>query len=680
MICGIAQSQVYNQTNLTIQSGLTVTAINGWVNEPTGIVDNQGILAYEGTFSNHAVGGGFSTGTGEVIAKGTSTVIVGGTEPANFNQLSLTAPELRLETGNPGDVAFTVEDQLNLGTGKVNLFGRTLDLQNAAATAIISSSGALYDGSAQTSPYPNLGKLRWRTGAQTGVYTVPFIDNASGSAIPVTLNLSVAGDAAGYVEVSTYKASFDNLPYPDQPLVGNLGLAAADNSNDMINRFWRIDASSYTTQPSMSASLAYLNDETCIGFGCGTTIPENRLALYRWDESVNNWDLNLIDGTTSATTNTYTSVAFSDADGWFVLADRCSSLVATITNPLLTCSPHTLGVNVIGNTGVLTYNWLPTTHLDNATASNPVTTTNEDITYTVTVTDQAGCTDAASVSVDIAAFVQEICVVTVDSATSTHNIIVWDKTVSNAIDSFKVYRRDASVFNLIGKVHYDSLSLFKDFNANPNMQSYYYKISTLDTCGIESPLSTTEHRSMHLQVNQGFPSINLLWNDYEGNTVDFYRVWRDSTGLGGAGWHVISSTVTPGGSPVTFTDLTPPQNTTNLQYVVESIWMNNCTATRAINHNTTRSNKKSGSTANSILDFNPSEIIIFPNPNSGSCHIQAPNTHKVLVYDATGKLVENIIWPNDTAVLDLKFETSGLYHVILEGAYGQISRKIAVSL
>ena len=72
-----------------------------------------------------------------------------------------------------------------------------------------------------------------------------------------------------------------------------------------------------------------------------------------------------------------------------------------------------------------------------------------------------------------------ICLVTVNEA-SSHNIIVWDRddqTSVNPIDSIRIYREDGqNNYNLVGAVDYDNLSEFQDPSANPNTQSYSYKI------------------------------------------------------------------------------------------------------------------------------------------------------------------------------------------------------------
>ncbi|MDC3338233.1 hypothetical protein OAW23_10200, partial [Flavobacteriales bacterium] len=124
-----------------------------------------------------------------------------------------------------------------------------------------------------------------------------------------------------------------------------------------------------------------------------------------------------------------------------------------------------------------------------------------------------------------------ICLISVDS-TSTQNKVVWEKPVTAAIDSFMVYREFGSgSYGVVGSVPYDSLSQFYDntIGVNPNITSYRYKISAIDTCGNESQLSDY-HETMHLTTNVGLSGeVNLIWDAYEGFSFSYYRILRDST-------------------------------------------------------------------------------------------------------------------------------------------------------
>ncbi|MBN4051348.1 T9SS type A sorting domain-containing protein [bacterium AH-315-M05] len=120
----------------------------------------------------------------------------------------------------------------------------------------------------------------------------------------------------------------------------------------------------------------------------------------------------------------------------------------------------------------------------------------------------------------------EICLVSVDSS-STQNIIVWEKPVSTGIDSFRVYRDIIGVYKHIGSVPYSALSVYTDSanGVDPNITSYRYKISTIDSLGNESVLSNY-HETIHMVGITGFGTVDLIWDSYVGFPVSAYRILR----------------------------------------------------------------------------------------------------------------------------------------------------------
>ena len=179
-----------------------------------------------------------------------------------------------------------------------------------------------------------------------------------------------------------------------------------------------------------------------------------------------------------------------------------------------------------------------------------------------------------------------ICLISVDS-TSTQNKVVWEKPVTAAIDSFMIYREFGSgSYGIVGSVPYDSLSQFYDntVGVNPNITSYRYKISAIDTCGNESQLSDY-HETMHLTTNVGISGeVNLIWDAYEGFSFSYYRILRDSTFSGD--WELLDSVTS---SNFTYSDNNPPS--IGAAYMIEVVAPGTCTSTKAVNHNSSRSNK-----------------------------------------------------------------------------------------
>lgn len=299
----------------------------------------------------------------------------------------------------------------------------------------------------------------------------------------------------------------------------------------------------------------------------------------------------------------------------------------------------------------------------------------------------AGVTSSLAVYVT-AVPTQELCMVSVDTS-STFNVITWEKPVSADIDSFRIYREVLTSFVHIGTVAYDSLSEYIDNTylpaADPNTTNFRYKISIVDTCGNESDLSN-HHRTIFLQANQGVGGVvNLNWVPYEGATVDFYRILRDTTGVGT--FEAIDSVT---GSTTVYTDLAPAFSSANVRYMLESNWSISCSPTRAT-VNTSRSNIKhvgliaTGSIEQEILN---TSINVYPNPADDKVTIQYPagfKRYQLQMFDALGQLVVNEQLNDDGAYngtlthqLDVSAFTKGVYIVNIQTEYGSSFKRLVI--
>ncbi len=264
----------------------------------------------------------------------------------------------------------------------------------------------------------------------------------------------------------------------------------------------------------------------------------------------------------------------------------------------------------------------------------------------------------------------DICMVTVDGPSNWNNIM-WEKPTATDIDSFRIYREITSnTYQVVGTVDYDSLSLFVDSIyvpiANPNTTFQRYKISAIDSCGNESPLSN-HHRTLFMQASIGVGGeANLNWTMYEGQTVDYYRILRDSTLAGN--WEVIDSVP---GTNFVYTDWTPPVTVTQCRYRIQTVWQVSCTPTRNIN--TSESNLED-LIVNGVNDHNASfPVQLYPNPTTSLITIVTPSSSEGITYevmDATGRIVmakkENS-GSNGSQVtqLDLSGLADGAYTIVI---------------
>jgi hypothetical protein len=234
----------------------------------------------------------------------------------------------------------------------------------------------------------------------------------------------------------------------------------------------------------------------------------------------------------------------------------------------------------------------------------------------------------------------DICLVTVDT-TLTHNIVVWDKPTAG-VDSVAIYREDViGTDMLLGFQHNDSLSEYHDLTADPVMRPYRYKIAAWS--GGSEGVKSAPHQTIHAYVydNAGIPRIQ--WTQYIGHTVDGYQCWRDSMSLlGGNDWQLMFTATAPNdtdwndnNSPVFYMNYT--------SYKIDVQWTNSCVATRAVNHNTTRSNKTASIIEAQVKENSLTEMSVWPNPATNTLFLQfssaAWDNTRWQMLDVNGRIV-----------------------------------------
>ncbi len=307
----------------------------------------------------------------------------------------------------------------------------------------------------------------------------------------------------------------------------------------------------------------------------------------------------------------------------------------------------------IGGTMPLVYSW--------SSGGTGLTETNlAEGDYVLTVTDANGCIATATANIGIDVFPLEVCVVTVDP-TSTKNVIVWEKPIANGISHFNVYRDVVGTYAYVDSVPYDSLSQYEDVTGgvNPQLTQYRYKISVVDSCGNESDLSAF-HQTIHLNApNLVGNTADLVWQAYGGFTSNYYyRILRDSTGTND--WEVVDSVSL---TTLVYTDIAVP-NTSNVSYLVQIATPNTCAATKAQDHNSTRSNRHTIAPPNPNT-INESSLLnarVHPNPSNGlfTIIVEASNWNYSL-FDMSGKLISTEMVSETNKEIDIQTIETGIY-------------------
>jgi len=275
--------------------------------------------------------------------------------------------------------------------------------------------------------------------------------------------------------------------------------------------------------------------------------------------------------------------------------------------------------------GVLKYKWTPSTGLSNDTIAHPVATVTGKSTYTVVVTTANGCAASANITLNMLTMAKpQIGIVGITS--TNKNRIVWNKPVSTGIASYYIYKETntSNVFEKIGTVPYDSLSVFVDNQSSPDVKSNKYKLSIFDSNGMESPLSDA-HKTMHLSINKGQNTTwNLIWEAYEGFIVSTYNIYR---GTNANNLNFIDAT---SGSSTQFSDVSAPSG--DVYYQLEVISSNLISPTKI---STTMQKSKESSTS-TMVSYNSSRSNIATNTVSGVDELTGDN-NQIKIYPNPAK-------------------------------------------
>ncbi len=386
---------------------------------------------------------------------------------------------------------------------------------------------------------------------------------------------------------------------------------------------------------------------------------------YDWSNTATTQDIN------DLSAGTYT-VTVTDNNGCFIIesitVEDPNPIYISLGNDTTFCDGDSIILDA--GAGFLTYDWSTGETTQSITVYLPGT-------YSVTVTDAVSSgSDAITINV-VYPYDEQICIVTVDSITGK-NLIVWEKTPAVGTVSYNIYRETttAGVYDSIGNVPFDSLSIFIDYTSNPIVKADRYKISTIDICGNESQLSL-HHRTLHLSTSPGAPTgFELNWVDsYEGFTFFTYYIYR---GTSPGNFQLIDSIQNTNFS---YTDTTTLTGT--LYYMVAAVKPDACYPTVTAK---TQSGPYSQSLSNideglavgiTEITDNNGELNIYPNPFNNKTTIEFYNPegerYKLIVTDITGKTVKVIENINTGKVEVEKGNLSeGFYLIELRG--GKIYR------
>jgi hypothetical protein len=277
-----------------------------------------------------------------------------------------------------------------------------------------------------------------------------------------------------------------------------------------------------------------------------------------------------------------------------------------------------------------------------------------------------------------------ICMVDVDTVTGK-NICIFEKdsVLNPGLSHYNFYRESISAgqYQLLGSKSASLPSKWTDQSANPLQHAWRYRVSAVDTCGNESPISAF-HKTIHLAANVGVNgNVNLIWDDYEGISYSTFYIYRYTQATGWDSLDAVS------GNVHSYTDLNPPVPLVNVNYFVGVDNPAGCKVSvkdppqpMTSNLNLSKSNINKIN-ASGILPYNDlaASVQVYPNPTSRRITLvnEKLKVGKIELYNLFGGLVLQQAIISKTEELDLDVP-GGVYFLKLIGEQGAVTKKIVV--
>jgi hypothetical protein len=546
---------------------------------------------------------------------------------------------------------------------------------NGAANGAISISASggtpsyTYSWNSLTSTLPSVSNL------QPGTYiattsdannclkkdTVVITQPVAMSIFKTKTNVSCFGGVNGTAGVtvnggiSPYTYSWSNaalISAINTLAAGTYTIVVTDNNNCV-----KTDSVIVTQPTPLNAAKSAVN-VSCHGSnnGSATVIASGGVApySYAWNNNGTTTSINnLVAGNYSVLITDNNSCTRSDS---FIITQPSSLLTTSLSLLHNGCYNDSAGKAFVlagGGTSPYSYSWVKGTTVASTTDS---ATSLKAGTYVLTTVDANQCNklDTFSIAEPPQALIN-ICAVTIDSATGK-NLVIWEKTGIQNAAVYKIFRESsvAGQFNLIGASPSSQYSTFLDTGSIPLQQSYSYKMSVIDSCNSESPLSVF-HKTIHLTSNVGVSGeVNLLWNAYEGSSYTTHYIMRSVNGGPFAALAQVAST------SLSYTDLTTPAG--QKVYRIDIDLPTTCSpSAKTTSFSRISSNTVSLGT-NGIESAASAGMQIIPNPTTGVVRVIGIRPTRLDVIDALGKTVRQAV---NTSVLYLADLAPGIYMVRL---------------
>lgn len=323
--------------------------------------------------------------------------------------------------------------------------------------------------------------------------------------------------------------------------------------------------------------------------------------------------------------------------------------------------------------GVIYYSWSPEASLNDENISNPIASPMVTTSYFVTATDENACQSIENVDVYVQNVdqTQQLCLVTVDSATGK-NKLVWEANENAGTESYLIQKAMSSnTYSTLGIVDASETSEFIDIGSDPAAHSDFYKITVMDTCGNVSDIdNSVYHKTINLTLSNVGSTMSLNWEQYEVEDGSYvpatYKIYR---GADASNMEVIDEI---NGMLSSYNDLDVNQV---YHYMVASV-REDCTpnSDRSINvgYEIFSNQENNEALITGMLEkrtYLP--ITLYPNPASTEIIIEnlelKSNSNVVRITDVSGKVVKEFLYERSIHKIQINDLLSGTYFLTITG-------------
>ncbi len=324
----IASAQLFtlgSGTTLYLTPGTDLYLNHGdFLNQPGGVMDNSATIHVTNDWINNGGNAALTINQGTVDLNGSTSQHIKGNSTTEFNELNISNGSGSIVLNTNTNVGGT-SAELILGSRNIDLNSQQLLITNSSISAITHSSGYIIS---ETPPATGYGSIGWTINTSTGNFVFPF--GSGSSYIPFTFNITSAGTGNGNIVVSTFPTITSNAPNnrPWPTGVTNLNDALSiENANRVIDRFWPLTVSGFTTLPVASLNFTYQDNEWDVTSASSNVIAEGDLKAQRWNSF--GW-LSPPLGATNTSSNTTTITGVDSFNSVWTLVDVNYPLPVTL--------------------------------------------------------------------------------------------------------------------------------------------------------------------------------------------------------------------------------------------------------------------------------------------------------------------------------------------------------------